>query len=173
MKYIETAFGQLEFAIKLMRAAEDALLNVENVDRPLSIDEGSGMLVLRDHVFDSADDLILACQNNVTIAFGAAAITLNRCREEANVPLPDPIDTERDQWIALVYQLRNAFAHDIAEPRWVCQPRYRREYRIGHIHADLRDVEGRLFEYSHIDGANALFLLKAYGHEHIFGPAPI
>ena len=173
MKYIETAFGQLEFAIKLMQAAEDGLLSAENVDRPLSVDEGSGMLVLRDRVFDSPNDLILACQNNVTIAFGAAAITLNRCREEADVRLPDPIDSDRDQWIALVYQLRNAFAHDIAEPRWVCQPRYRREYRVGVVNADLRDVEGSPFEYSQIGGANSLFLLKAYGHEHVFGSASI
>src|SRR4051812_12475382 len=124
MRYIETAFGQLAFAIKLMQAAEDGLLYLDSIDRPLTIAEGPSVLVLPDRVLASTDDLILACQNNVTIAYGAAAITLNRCREEASVPLPDPIVSEADQWVALVYQIRNAFAHDIAEPRWRTNKRY-------------------------------------------------
>src|SRR5437879_5621718 len=130
MRYLDTAFAHVEFAIKLTQAAEDGLLSLETIDRPLSIDEGGGaLLVLHDHVLQSPDDLILACQNYVTMAFGAAAITLNRCREEAiGKKLPDPIASECDQWAALVYQIRNAFAHDIAEPRWeINNPTHLRE----------------------------------------------
>lgn len=76
MRYIDTAFGQLSFAIKLMQAAEDGLLDVEAIDRPLTISDGPSILVLPDRVLESADELILACQNLVTITYGAAAITL-------------------------------------------------------------------------------------------------
>ena len=170
MKYIDTAFGQLGFAIKLMQAAEDGLLDIDNIDRPLTVDEGNSVLVLPDRVLDQPSDLILACQNNVTIAFGAAAITLNRCREEAGVALPDPIRDERDQWIGLTYQIRNAFAHDIAEPRWhIPALRFAREYVIGSVRADLRQLHGVPFEYSHIGGVDSLFRLKAYGDDHAFG----
>src|SRR4051812_42082544 len=100
MRYIETAIGQLAFAIKLMQAAEDGELNVQSIDRPLTIAQGDSIWVLPDRVLDSPGDLILACQNNVAIAYGAAAITLNKCREEASVPLPDPIINECDQWVA-------------------------------------------------------------------------
>ena len=87
-------------------------------------------MVLPNKVLDSSDDLVLALENNITIAFGAAAITLNRCREEAGVKLPDPIVTEIDQFTSVVYQIRNAFAHDIAEPRWnITNARFARTYR--------------------------------------------
>jgi len=36
MKYIETAFGQLAFAMKLMQAAEDGAIDVETIDRSLT-----------------------------------------------------------------------------------------------------------------------------------------
>ena len=172
MRYIDTAFGQLAFAIKLMHAAEDGVIDVETIDRPLTICEGASVLVLRDRVLASADELVLTCQNLVTITFGAAAITLNRCREEASVALPDPIVTECDQWVALVYQIRNAFAHDIAEPRWRIDRRYAREYSVTSVKADLRALDGLVFEYSHLGGADALFALKAFGDDHAFGRVP-
>jgi len=175
MRYIDTAFGQLGFAIKLMQAAEDGVLDVEAIDRPLTVDDGQSVLVLPDRVLANADELIIACQNLVTIAYGAAAITLNRCREEATVRLPTPIKTELDQWIALVYQIRNAFAHDIAEPRWRIRERYKCEYAVGPVKADLRELDGRHFDYAHVGGPEGLFHLKRFGEECAFGrayPAP-
>jgi len=172
VRYIDTAFTHLSFAIKLMQAAEDGVVDLESIDRPLTIKEGASLLILPDRVLNNPDELINACQNFVTITYGAAAITLNRCREEASVLLADPITSECDQWVALVYQVRNAFAHDIAEPRWQVKPRYRRTYSIGHVTADLRKLDGVVFEYAHIGGVNALYILKAYGEEHAFGRVP-
>jgi len=164
MKYLGTAFEQLQFAIKLMTAAELGHLKVEEIDTPNVIQDGRSVLVLPDRVLNSQDDLILACQNNVTINFGAAAITLNRCREEAGLQLPDPIVSEDDQWIALVYQIRNAFAHDIAEPRWnITRERYSRGFTVGSVTADLTGLDGLPFDHGQIGGPEALFLLKDYG----------
>jgi hypothetical protein len=104
----------------------------------------------------------------VSIAFGAAAITLNRCREEAGVQLPDPINTEAEQWVALVYQIRNAFAHDISEPTWSIKPRFARVYAIDRTRVDLTGLDGVTFDYGHIGGPDALFDLKRYGVDRIF-----
>jgi hypothetical protein len=172
MRYLDTAFAHLSFAIKLMQGAENGVIDLESIDTPLTIQEGASVLVLPDRVLGSQDELILACQNFVTITYGAATITLNRCREEASVPLPNPIGGECDQWVALVYQIRNAFAHDIAEPRWRIDQRYEREYSIGHVKADLRQLDGVVFEHAHIGGPDALYTLKAYGEEHAFGRLP-
>jgi hypothetical protein len=169
MKYLETAFKQLEFSIKLMVSAESGALKVEEIDTPIRIDEGPGVLVLPDRVLSSQDDFVNACQNNVTIAFGAAAITLNRCREEAGARLPDPITTEVEEWIGLVYQIRNAFAHDISEPRWnITKARFARNYVVERIRADLTSLNGVPFEYVQIGGLEALFALKDYGSRRIF-----
>ncbi|MEX2109070.1 MAG: hypothetical protein WD802_00505 [Gemmatimonadaceae bacterium] len=172
MRYIDTAFAHLSFAIKLMQGAEDGLVDLESIDTPLTIKDGASLLVLPDRVLHDRDELINACQNFVTITYGAAAITLNRCREEASVPLPNPIVSECDQWIALVYQARNVFAHDIAEPRWRINPRYGRKYMVGNVQADLRKLDGVVFDYADIGGVDALYNLKAYGEEHAFGRMP-
>lgn len=168
MKYVDTAFKQLELAIKLMVSAETGALQVEDVDTPVTIEDGPSVLVLPDRVLLSQGDLIHACQNNVSIAFGAAAITLNRCREEALISLPDPITTEVEEWVALVYQIRNAFAHDISEPRWkISGARFARAYKVGRIKADLTTLNGAPFEYAELGGPEALFALKDYGMQRV------
>src|SRR5687767_146360 len=132
MKFLPTAFAQLQFAWKLYDYALRGKIDLQQLDVPISFTEGKALLVLPDRIFDTPDDLILALQNSLGVAFGAAAITLNRCREEAGIDLPNPINSEVDQFVSLAYQIRNAFAHDIAEPRWnITLPRYRRQYDFG------------------------------------------
>ena len=168
MNYLDSAFAQLELAIKLMHAAEQGRVKREEIDLPLTIAEGNSILVLADHTLHTDDDFINAMQNNVSVAFGAAAITLNRCREEIGLRLPNPIATEVEQWIALVYQVRNAFAHDIAEPKWEIKPRYARPYKVGAVKADLSKLNGQHFDYYQLGGPEALFLLRDYGKTNVF-----
>jgi len=168
MNYLDSAFAQLELAIKLMHAAEQGRIRREEIDLPLTIAEGNSVLVLADQTLHTDADFIIAMQNNVSVAFGAAAITLNRCREEGGRSLSNPISTEVEQWIALVYQIRNAFAHDIAEPKWEINARYRRPYIVGPVKADLSNLHGQHFDYYQLGGPEALFFLKDYGKQHVF-----
>lgn len=161
MQYLPTAFGQLAFAWKLLNYGLDGKINVRELDADVTFQE-EGMVFVVPKALGSQEDLVLALQNNVTIAFGAAAITLNRTREELGIQLPDPIADERDQCVALVYQLRNAFAHDIAEPTWKINGRYRRSYVVQGIRADLSELNGTAFEYGHIGGPDALFRIKDF-----------
>lgn len=164
MKYIDTAFKQLAFAWKLYNYALEGKINVDELDRPLTFQEGRMVLVLPDKVFNSSHELVVALENNLVIAFCAAAITLNRCREEAGIKLVDPIQTEIDQFAGVAYQIRNAFAHDIAEPRWnITNPRYVRQYDFGGIRVDLSNVGTKRFEYQDIGGPDVLFFMKSYG----------
>ena len=166
-KYVATAFAQLELALKLYHYALEGKIKVDELDIPLTFTEGKMVFVLRDKIFDTPDDLLNALSNNVSVAFGAAAITLNRVREEADIGLPDPIESKGDEFVALTYQIRNAFAHDISEPRWnLNSPRYRRVYEVGGVRADLTGLHGEHFAYEHVGGADALRLLYEYAaHE--------
>jgi hypothetical protein len=167
MKYLDTAFAQLEFAIKLMQAAEDGRIKREDIDLPLTISEGSSVLVLADQVIHTDSDFINAMQNNVSMAFGAAAITLNQCREEMKISLPITINTELEQWISLVYQIRNAFAHNIAEPIWKIKPKYARHFQVNSVSINLSSLNKQHFNYDQLGGAKALFLLRDYGRTHL------
>lgn len=161
MQYLPTAFGQLALAWKLLNYGLNGKINADELDAEVTFQE-EGMVFVVPQALGSQDDLILALKNNVTIAFGAAAITLNRSREELGIQLPDPITDERDQCVALVYQLRNAFAHDIAEPKWKINGRYRRDYMVQGVHVDLTELNGANFEYSHIGGPDAFFRIKDF-----------
>ena len=164
MEYLETAFAQSSFAWKLFKYAEDGKIDLDQLDKPLTFEEGQMVFVLPDKIFDSYEDLILACQNNLVVAFGVAAIALNRSREEADFTLPDPIQTERDQFVSLTYQIRNAFAHDMAEPRWnMNRERYRRTYEFGGVRVDLTRIEDEQpFGYEDIGGPDVLFAMRDY-----------
>lgn len=169
MKYLDTAFAQLSFAWKLYHYALDGRISLDDLDQPLVIESEDRRFVLAtlpDKIFHGANDMVHAFTNNVTIAYGAAAITLNRCREEQKIDLADPIVTAQDQWAAVIYQVRNAFAHDIAEPRWnIIRPRYARLYDLGDFQIDLTNLRTKPFEYADLGGPDVLYWLKSYGEE--------
>lgn len=163
MKFIMTAFTNLDLALKMLAVAEDGVLTTETIRDGDSIvwTSGKSHVVLPAKSFESNEDFVLALQNNVTIAFGAAAITLNVCREEMGYALPEVIETPHDQVVSLIYQIRNCFAHDIAEPRWViARERYKRVYDLGYKQVDLRGVNGNHFEYDDIGGLDTLTTLR-------------
>jgi len=166
MKYLPTAFAQLQFAWKLYNYALEGSLKLEELDKAITFEEEGMMLVLPDRIFESKDDLILACANMLGVAFGAAAITLNRSREELGVPFPKNIESEIDQFVVLAYQIRNAFAHDIAEPRWeIRNPAFRRPYEFGPVSVDLSEMNGKAFSYHDIGGPDVLFRMKDYAEK--------
>jgi hypothetical protein len=164
MQYLPTAFANVEFAWKLLAFGESGGIDLKKLDIEIVFADDSGrpFFVPPARIFDTEDDLHIALQNNLTIAFGAAAITLNRTREELGIELPNPITSEREQCIALIYQIRNAFAHDIAEPTWKINGRYRRIYEVGGERVDLTSLHDTTFEYSQIGGLDAFFRIKDF-----------
>lgn len=170
MKYLPTAFANLEFAWKLLVYGEAGEIDLEKLDKDIVFqdDNGRPFFVPPARIFSDPDDLIVALHNNLTIAFGAAAITLHRSIEEAGNRVPrGEFESDEDQCIALVYQVRNAFAHDIAEPKWEMRnPVFEREYIIADKVFDLRELNGKNFQYEDFD-IEALFFLKSYAEEYL------
>lgn len=171
MRYLPTAFANVDFAWKLLVYGEAGEIDLEKLDIEIVFqdDDGRPFYVPPARIFPDQDDLIRALHNNLTIAFGAAAITLYRSIEEAGHAVPrGEIVSEEEQCIALVYQVRNAFAHDIAEPRWeIRNPVFEREYTIAEKTFDLRGMNGQDFRYEDF-GVEDLFFLKAYAEQHLF-----
>lgn len=161
--YIDEALAQLDFALRLYHHVDQGKINPDEFNAPLTYKDQGMVFVCSEAYFNTVDNLRVAVWNNVGISFGAAAITLNRVREEYGHSLPNPIETESDQLIGLTYQIRNAFAHDISEPTWKINPRYRRTYQIGPVTADLSDLDRCRFEFLQVGGPGALKSLYEYG----------
>jgi hypothetical protein len=181
MNCLDSAFAQLAFAAKLYDYAEQRKLDIAELDQPLTFENGSSVWVLPDQIFHSYDDLQLACANQLSVAFGAAAITLNRCREEYEqttgkslLATNGAVPTSEDEHFAeLVYQIRNAFAHDISEPHWEIRGAARRRPymvdRIGdtaRIIVDLTNLHGHAFEFADIGGIDTLHRLREFGRRY-------
>lgn len=170
MNYLPTAFAQLFFAWKLYNHALEGKISREELDIELTFqsEDAKTVFVLPRKIFDSHDDFIFAFENNLTIAFGAAAITLDRSRYEAGHDLPNPIITEEDQCIALIYLLRCAFAHNISEPHWKIKERYRRIYNFNGMTFDLSEIDGQVFDYHQIGGPGCLVAIKDFAALRLF-----
>ncbi len=172
MQYLPTAFANVEFAWKLLAYGEAGEIDLDKLDIDIVFqdDNGRPFFVPPARIFSDPHDLVHALHNNLTIAFGAAAITLHRSIEEAGHRVPKgEFASEEEQCIALVYQVRNAFAHDIAEPRWEMRNQvFRREYNIAGKTFDFRELNGHVFRYEDF-GVEALFFLKDYAERHLFG----
>ncbi len=163
-QYLPTALGQLAFAWKLLNYGLEGKIDPKELDADITWKDDNMVFVVP-RALGGDEDLIVALHNNLTITFGAAAISLNRVREELGLTLPQKIESEEEQCIALTYQIRNAFAHDIAEPRWKMNDRYRRCYEFDGLRIDLTKLDGVAFDYNHIGGPGTLFDIKKYFEE--------
>lgn len=162
---LETAFLQLSFAIKLWHYFDTNKFDKEAFDIPLVVEDNIGRVCLSHNEFATFDDLLLATENNISICFGATAITLWEALKERNnyiLPEIDPSNSSEHMLASLSYMLRCCFAHGTAVPRWkITRKKYRVIYSIGNKRIDLRSVDGLPFDYSAIDGFETLWLLRA------------
>jgi hypothetical protein len=160
---LETAFLQLSFAFKLWHYFDTNRFDKESFDIPLTVQDEASLICFPHNEFASYDDLLLATEINISICFGAAAITLWEALRERNGYITSRMDPGRstDEMLAsLSYILRCCFAHGTSVPRWRINERYRVIYKVGNKRIDLRNVDGLPFEYSAIGGCETLWLLR-------------
>jgi hypothetical protein len=165
LQHIDTSFLQLSFAIKLWHYTDQRRIDKESFDIDLTIQDDSNCLVLLNNEFKSYSDLIIASENNISICFGAAAITLWEAIKENTGYVPNKLkpDEDKKQNIAsLSYMLRCCFAHGTAAPIWtILANKYKTKYFVGNKIIDLSKIEnGQAFDYQSICGYETLWFIK-------------
>lgn len=168
-EHIDTAFLQLSFAIKLWHFLDEHPIDKEIFDIALTIEDPGSRVCLSHNEFPTYQDLQLTAENNISICFGAVAITLwETIREHTGWASGrlNPKIGKRENLAALSYMLRCCFAHGTACPVWSIQDsKYRTTYRIGNKTIDLSHVaDHQPFDYSFIGGYETLWQLKAEAH---------
>lgn len=164
-EHIATAFLQLSFAIKLWIFLEDYPIDKEKFDTTTLIQSPENCVELPRGEFHTYQDLQLASENNISIAFGAAAITLWEAIREHNSFVPKKINPQantKENLVALSYMLRCCFAHGSAIPVWsILNEKYKTKYRVGNKTIDLSVINnGDPFNYGSIGGYKTLWLLR-------------
>lgn len=163
--YLKTAFLQLSFAIKLWHYASNGLLDKDKFDIDISIKEESNVIVLTNSEFETYDDIVLSCENMISINFGIASTVLWECVHEKGIytpaKLPNPLITKEEKLAGFSYMLRCCFAHGPAVPRWkIDKPKYLTQYAVGNRAIDLSCLNDKDFNYKDIGGYDTLWLLK-------------
>ena len=124
---LETGFLQLSFAIKLWNYLDMYPINKDQFDIALTIEDASNRLCLPHNEFHSCKDIKIASENNISICFGATAITLweaiNETLQYSNTN-PNPMKTKKEKLAGLSYMIRCCFAHGAALPRWEIKSKY-------------------------------------------------
>jgi len=162
---IDTAFLQLSFAIKLWHFLEEHPISRNEFDIDLTITDPGNCVSLPANEFETYQDVQLAAENNISICFGTASISLwEAIRERKNI-LPsklNPCNNPIDELAALSYMIRCCFAHGPATPVWsIKNNKYKIKYRVGNKYIDLSSVkDNQPFDYSSIGGYETLWLLK-------------
>lgn len=149
---------QLEFSIKLLSYCELDKMDPQEFDTDhLILLKEENILFPKGH-FSDQDDIIRAASVSVSLAFAASALALDKAYEVAGIK---PAPLSEDNLIklrTLVYMVRCAYAHGIAEPKWKVKDKYRKLFSIEldgeTIKIDFRerDLDGKNFAYEQIGG---------------------
>lgn len=163
--YINSAFLQLSFAIKLWRFLDNHPIEKDQFDIDVTIEDSKNSVCLPQNEFNSYSDIILASENNISICFGIASITLweaiNEKGEYSTNRLPNPLKTENQKIAGLIYMIRCCFAHGTALPKWkINNKKYEIIYYIDSTSVDLRSVNKTEFYYESIGGYETLWRLR-------------
>ena len=170
-EFLDTAFLQLSFAIKLWNFIEVYGIDKSRFDSALTIKESGERIQFPENEFNTDNDILTASVNNISICFGSAVITLWEAIKDRGrfspSHLPNPLSTLEQKTAGLIYMIRCCFAHSAAVPRWhITSDKYKILYTLGAKSIDLRTVNNTKFEYETIRGYNTLIELRDFALNH-------
>ena len=161
---LETGFLQLSFAIKLWHYLDQHPINKDQFDIALTVEDAKNRVCLPHNEFHSYEEIKIASENNISICFGATALTLWEALNETlqySKTNPNPMTTKKEKLAGLSYMIRCCFAHGTAIPRWDINSKYQKTYTVGNKIIDLTSLHGQPFDYSHIDGYETLWVIRS------------
>lgn len=166
---VEFAFRVLEFSIRTLCYFELGLCDISRFGQDATILLEEENVGFNDGYFLSENNAVLVSKMNVGAAFGASAIALDKLYEAVRGNRNPASDDQVDMLWALVYAVRNAFSHGIANPKWTIKERYQRVLSIPFVEPELfinlEELNGSSFEYAHIGGFANWMKLKEISYD--------
>ena len=153
---VDIAFHQLEFAIRLLSYCELGNLDLHEFDQDHLTMLPAGSLHFPRGKFADVDSVVAAASVNVLITFSASVLVLDQAFEAAGIKFdPQPSD-DIVRLRTLVYMVRCAHAHRLADPQWHVSPKYRQRMMLTvdgmNIDLDLAVLDQASFDIEAIGG---------------------
>jgi hypothetical protein len=153
---IEIGFRQLEFAIRMLTYCELGNIKPSDFDTAhITFLEG-GSIKFPTGYFSDTDAITRAASIGVLIAFSATVLVLDKAFEVVGItPNPEASDGS-GQLRTLVYMIRCAQAHGLADPRWEVRGKYLRTLNLdlngSKLSIDLQSLNEHRFHIDQIGG---------------------
>jgi len=161
IEYLNTAFLQFEFSLKLWHYVQTYPLDLNKFDIDLTVTGHGSHIVMNKGNFKSQAEIEIATGNITSMSFGSAVIALWEAINSHGYSVPNELDSEVNALFALIYQLRCAYAHNIAMPKWhITHKKYLRELKFKNFSIDLSTRHGSAINYEDIGGAENLIYFK-------------
>jgi hypothetical protein len=170
---IEIVFRQLEFAIKLLSFCELGNIDPKEFDTDHVVLLERGNLHFPSGQFSDKDSLERAANISVLLAFSASVLVLDKAFEVVGIT-PDPEAGDNlGRLRALIYMVRCAQAHGIADPRWEARGRFARMITVDlegiPISLDLQALNGERFHIDQLGGYENWYRIRNVAGQ-IFSP---
>jgi hypothetical protein len=171
---LSIAFQQLEFAVRLLSYCELGFIKPSDFDTDHLTQLPNGNLHFASGQFSDESAINHAASVNVIMAFGTSVLVLDQAFEAFGI-IPDPQGSDNVTRLrTLVYMVRCAFAHRIADPRWEVRGKYRQTLSFElfgeTVSLDLAALNGAGFDIDMIGGYVGWYeihrLARERFHEH-------
>jgi hypothetical protein len=144
---IATAQATLGLAIRLSGEVETGRITTEIFKRGVTVHTGGDGLRVLPFPEGTDQDLKNGIYNIVLITISASALTVDETLGEVFGKVSTDTDPTRLGIRVMVYQLRNALAHNPWRPKWVIFEKYRKSYPV-----ELDDGSQFTFNATNLDG---------------------
>jgi hypothetical protein len=156
LQELDIAFRQLEFAVRLLSYSELGHVKPSDFDTDHLTRLPNGSLHFPSGNFSEQGSICRAASINFMMAFGTSVLVLDQAFQAFGIE-PDPEATDNiGRLRTLVYMVRCAHAHRIADPRWEVRGKYRRTLLVAldrtTISLDLEVLDGSGFDIDSIGG---------------------
>jgi hypothetical protein len=162
---IDIAFRQLKFAIRLLSFCEMGNINPKDFDTDHVVLLESGNLHFPPGQFSDQDSLNRAASISVLLAFSASVLVLEQGFDAIGIT-PDPEASDNAGKLrALIYMVRCAQAHGIADPHWEARGKFARTITVdlagAQISLDLRALHGQRFHFDQLGRYENWYRIRA------------
>lgn len=161
---VKIAFLQVEFSIKLLSYCELQKISLAEFDTEQIVLLEHDNLRIPSGNFRRLEDVVRAASVTVSSALGVSALILDKAWEVAGIR-PDPQSGDgRVKLRTLVYMVRCAYAHGLADPKWEVRGNFRRVLEVELPNApltlDLRELHGQGFDFDVLGGHARWFEIR-------------
>jgi hypothetical protein len=161
---IKIAFLQLEFAFKLLSYCELKKIDPSEFDTDHTVLLENGNLRFQTEHFSNPNNIIRAANVSVLLALGASALALDKAYEVAGIEADPSSGDKIIRLRTLVYMVRCAYAHGMADPMWEVRNKYKSSIMVDFagksIEIDLAKLDGQNFDFNHLGGHRNWFLIR-------------